>query len=161
MKTQIFNQAKAVLLSTILVASSVMALPATAGDQGLDVFGESQQKHKKNKHHQKREFRKMVKVLDLSDEQKAQIKAIRAQAKEDKKASKETMRAFKQSVKPLAHSDELDEQAVLDLFETNKDFFAQQLLAEVKTKHAIYQVLTPEQRIKWQAYKEARKLNRK
>ena len=162
MKNQIINQSKVILLSAALIGTSLTALSVNASDTGYNNGAEQQQQYKqgkKSKHHNK-EFKKMAKYLSLTDEQKVQIKAIKAEAKARNEAIRDDMRVFRAETKVLVQAEQLDEQAVLSSFDAHRDTFAQKELNRAKTKHAIYQVLTEEQRVKWQEFKAKGKKNR-
>ena len=112
-------------------------LPAIAHEHGEGGF-----------HGKKRALKHMARYLGLSDEQIDQIKEIKAQAKTDREASKSTMVMFGEQVKALMENEEFDESSFLALHSEYQSSLTQAALQRAKTKHAIYQVLTEEQKLK-------------
>ncbi|TPH17751.1 Spy/CpxP family protein refolding chaperone [Litorilituus lipolyticus] len=106
-------------------------------------------------------FRKMAKVLELTDSQKEQIKTIKLSAKEQNQTLKESLKQMKVEQKALIHADVFDEHAFTALFNAYQPTIAQAALAKAKTKHAIYNVLTAEQKAKWQTFMDKKQQRRK
>jgi len=104
----------------------------------------------------KRHFKKMAKYLELTEEQKTQMKAIRAEAKTQRSEFKESMSGFHQQVKALMQAETFDEQAFSVLQSQYQGNFQHMALIKAKTKHAMFQVLTSEQQEKMQEFKEKR-----
>ncbi len=103
---------------------------------------------------QKNSIKKMTKFLDLSKDQQIQIKAIKAQAKESNIALRSKMKAFRSEVKALMRAKEFDEQAFNTLHSENQENSMKVALQKAKIHHSILQVLTEEQRLKWQTFME-------
>ena len=99
----------------------------------------------------------MTKALSLSDQQQAQIKAIKQANKTENEALKGSMKAFKMAEKSLIQAKVFDEQAYLALRNHYQQTFAQIALSKAKTKHAVFNVLTPEQQEKWMKIMKKRK----
>lgn len=106
-------------------------------------------------------MKKMARYLALSEQQITQIKEIKQQSRAEGEVLRDTMKAFKEQVKALKNSAEFDEQAFTAIYAQYQDTFAQMALQKAKSRHAVYQVLTEEQRAKWQAFKEKRKAKRR
>lgn len=157
MKNQLLNPGKALLMSVILIGSSLSLISTSVAASELSSTVEISQHEKKKAKHHKRQLRKMAKVLQLNDEQKEQIKSILRNGKAEHKLNREAMAAFKQEIKVLSEADVLDEAAVLSSYNSHSAVFENKVLTKIKTKHAILQVLTSEQRVKWQKHKAKRK----
>jgi protein CpxP len=114
---------------------------------------------KKNHHHSKRMMKKMARYLGLSDVQKSQIKAIKAQGREQQELLRVELKQFKEAEKALINIDieTLDEEAYIALYASYQETFAQVALAKAKTKNALFNVLTTEQQEKWLSKMEGRK----
>ncbi|HHH18959.1 MAG TPA: hypothetical protein ENK86_00385, partial [Campylobacterales bacterium] len=117
--------------------------------QGQHCKGEKG-KHGKHfgKHHKRGgHFAKIMKQLDLTDEQKKQLKALRDEKREDRKAKREVMKGERSAV--LANA--------LTAEGFNKAQFIQDATAKAQTKIAqraedmekMFAVLTPKQRTKF------------
>ncbi|WP_158966817.1 Spy/CpxP family protein refolding chaperone [Paraglaciecola sp. L3A3] len=86
----------------------------------------------------------------LSAEQTAAIESIKSQSKESAEVLKEKLKAFKQAERSLITSAEFDAESWTSLRqEYQHDFLAMSVL-QAKTKHDMWNVLTPEQQSKMQ-----------
>ncbi|WP_185962529.1 Spy/CpxP family protein refolding chaperone [Thalassomonas sp. M1454] len=113
----------------------------------------------KNRHHD--EMRMFISKLDLSEEQSAQIKAIKAASKEQIKALKgEREEGSKEELESLFTAPTFDEQAFLDLQSKKSEKMNQAALIMAKAKHATYQVLTEEQKQKYAQLKQQHRAKR-
>jgi len=110
-------------------------------------------KHRGGKHHGKMMFKK----LDLSDAQKEQMRAIMTAHKE---ANKESKAAYKADMKALMDAPVFDEEQAQTLIAEREAQRADQQLSMLKMKHEMYQVLTEEQKVKYDQ-REAKKMERK
>jgi len=139
-------------LSAIIALSSISSAHAYYDDFALDAPKNHQ---KMGKFHKKMKQR-MIKALDLTEQQQAQIKAIRTQAKDDNQSTREALKAFKQEAKELVQAETFDEQAFTALQQSYQASFTEAGLAKAKSKHAIFNILTAEQQEKWQQIMEKR-----
>jgi len=100
--------------------------------------GESNEYHRKGKNR----LHRLVKKLDLSDEQKAQVKDIfanmSAKHKNDSAGLKEQMQS-------LMQASEFDENKFEAIHLKRQENFQKMAMKKAKTRHAIMQVLTAEQ----------------
>jgi Spy/CpxP family protein refolding chaperone len=138
MKT-IFSTVAVCIVITFANVASV-----NASDHGIDSNVQGH-KHQEYKHKMKH----MAKALSLSEQQKAQIKVINMQAKEQHQTLRESMKEFKVAEKQLLQTEIFDEQAYNALHDTYQVTFAQVALIRAQTKHAFFNVLTAEQQLKW------------
>lgn len=90
--------------------------------------------------------KKMADTIQITDAQKAQIKAIRSKAKEAKESNKQELAKIKSQLKNFATTDKVDEQALDKLASQKASILAAMTKSRVMTKNAIYNVLTPEQK---------------
>lgn len=130
------------------LALPLMVLQANATPTASDtVKTEAKKQHKKQhkKHHM---LRKMARFLDLSEQQKLQIKDIYQQARQDKSVLKQSRVAYQTQLQQLLSAKDFDEQAFETLRQTYASTFNDAALARAKTKHAVFQVLNEEQRKK-------------
>ena len=123
----------------------VIAFTSVASVNASDLVFDGDRQHHVSKHKLKR----LAKMLSLSEEQQTQIKAIKAQAKEQHQGLRESMKQFKAKEKELLQAKLFDEKAYGDLHDAYQPIFTQRALMRVKTKHAIFNVLTPVQQEKW------------
>lgn len=137
-------------LASISTLCAVMAISSTAYVSASDhesIYNSSKHHHKSGE--RKHMMKHMTKALSLTDQQQADIKVIKEQAKEQYKSLHESKMQFKQEAKALVHAENFDEQAFIALQGSYQASFEQAGLAKAKTKNAIYNVLTTEQKVKW------------
>jgi len=109
-------------------------------------------KQRGGKHHGKMMFKK----LDLSDAQKEQMKTIMTAHKE---ANKESRSEYKANMKALMDAPAFDEEQAQTLIAEREAQRADKELSMLKMKHEMYQVLTDEQKVKYDQ-RETRKMQR-
>ncbi|WP_223669017.1 Spy/CpxP family protein refolding chaperone [Kangiella shandongensis] len=130
-------------LSMVAFFTGALAVaPAQAG---------SKHKHHHHGHHH------ILKKLDLSEEQKAQIKEIKMNAKTEKKALYKSIKEYKSALKELVKSDNYSEQAVRSLHAQYQSVFADKAVLKANMYNQIEQVLTDEQKAKRAQIKEKMK----
>ena len=100
---------------------------------------------KKTKNHQASSFKKYLKRLNLTEEQKLKLTDIRAETKSELALYKDDMKAYKAAKKTLLESDELDESSLTDLYAQYQSTFSAVELIKTKRMFALKQVLTEEQ----------------
>jgi protein CpxP len=137
------------ILSTLLLTFMGTAL---AQDTGKD-FADSA---KKGRHHQRgnqsmpavEQMMRGIRHLDLSDEQKANIRSIMKNLKaEERPLAKET-KAGHEQLKELIKAESFDELAVTALAEHEGALTAERLIIASRAMSAVYGQLTDEQRMK-------------
>lgn len=139
------------LIGTILVSSlAILPVQEVIAKEGQTVQTERMKKGKK--HPMMRQFKKMAKHLALTDEQKTQVKAIFEQTKQSSKEHRAAMKDFKEQVKSLMAAPVFDEKAFTELHSQYQTNFTEMALQKAKSKHAIMQVLTAEQREKYMKF---------
>ncbi|GAA4355834.1 Spy/CpxP family protein refolding chaperone [Kangiella marina] len=129
----------AYLSMVALFAGAFAVAPAQAGPN-----------HDSHKHAKKHDRGGMyiLKKLDLSDEQKAEVKSIMKNAKEQKKGLHESLKAYKQALRDLVNSPDYSEQAVRSLHAQYQSVFADKVVIKANASHQINALLTPEQQAK-------------
>lgn len=115
-----------------LFAGALAVAPAQAG---------SKHKHHHGHHH-------ILKKLDLSEQQKSQIKEIKMNTKEQKKELYKSIKEYKSALKELVQSDNYSEQAVRSLHAQYQSVFADKVVLKANMARQIDQVLTDEQKAK-------------
>ncbi|MFY8273565.1 Spy/CpxP family protein refolding chaperone [Pseudoalteromonas sp. SSDWG2] len=131
---------KALLIAGLLTVS-VSSAAAWAGHHGEG-------------HKQRGMFaERMMRALDLSEQQQAQIKALREQHKSElNRGGRREMKASMDSL--VRTSAEFDEQAVKELLASKQEERLQHQVARVKMQHQIWNILTEEQQEKFAQMKE-------
>lgn len=111
-----------------------------------------------HKHHgnMKKSLRRLAKKLDLTAEQRSEIKAIFAGMKEDRKANKVALSSYKEQMKSLHAESEFDENKFNAIYAEFQESFKQLAMEKAKSRHAIMQVLTPEQQEKYSSMRKRR-----
>lgn len=132
----------AAILSIVLVAMGAMFVFAQDGagqKDGKRGFG------KRGGHHR---GGMMLRGLDLTDEQKAQVKAVTQASRESSKPLREQMRANRQKLQTLSESGNFDQAQVQALADEQGKLTAQMIVEKEKVKSQISAILTPEQKAK-------------
>lgn len=103
-----------------------------------------QQDESRDHHHRKGKNRlhRLVKKLDLTDEQRVQVKAIFANMSAKHKNKSDEL---KEQVQSLMQASEFDEAKFEAIHLKRQEKFEKMALEKAKMRHAIMQVLTPEQ----------------
>ena len=135
----------AILAFAITAAGAVFVLGQTGGDDTP----------RKAPHSRHGKFGKrgmggdrMFRHLDLTDEQKAQVKAIREASRENTKALHDSMREVRKQIAVLGTEGPLD-MAQLELLAGQQAEYQKQMIIErQKTKAQVFALLTPEQKAK-------------
>ncbi|MCL2915282.1 Spy/CpxP family protein refolding chaperone [Shewanella corallii] len=139
---------KSIVLATV-TGVALMSAPAMAGHHG----GEGH--HQKGGHKMKRcdlMGHGMFRGLDLTSEQKDQIKAMVKTQKEEVRAKRnsEEGKAFRQQMKTLITSAEFDKAQAEELIAQKQEKHQQGMLMRLETQNKIYNMLTSEQQQKLQ-----------
>ncbi|CZF80217.1 CpxP family protein [Grimontia marina] len=133
------------------IAATVIALPLMMGSMSAMAFG--------GKHHGGEGMhggkgmmgKHLLRGVDLTDEQKAELKTLREQKREAMKANKGEFRtqmmAERQQMQELMLADNFDEAAVRALAEKMVDQRVERRIAMVKSQHEMMSILTPEQKV--------------
>lgn len=87
----------------------------------------------------------MFDKLDLTQEQKNQISAIKEKYKEQMKSNREEYKKLLSSMHDLIKSDKIDNAKLDDLINQKKELVASQFKLRIQMKHEIYHILTPSQ----------------
>lgn len=142
------------LASLILISSIAMSFTTSAmtTDTSSKIASHNMHQHG-GKHQMKRQLKKMAKYLSLSDEQRQKVKEIFKQTKEEKMAIKESLAGYKTQVKSVMDAAIFDEKAFKDLHSQYQSQLTEGALLKAKTKHALLQLLTQEQREKLENFK--------
>lgn len=100
---------------------------------------------------------RMFKQLDLTEDQKAQMKAIREQSRESTKSLREQMKANRQQLQQLTDNGQFNEASVAAVAQQQGQIHAQMIVAKEKVKAQMFNVLTAEQKAKVAQLKAERK----
>ena len=144
------------IFATCLFMSSPHA-SAEPRDHGMHYKQNGVGEYKKHgKHHDK-----WLKKLDLSEEQRQQVKAISDELKPQLKEKKAELKDVSKQIRKLAMSDNYDEGQVNDLADRKGDIVAELTKLKAAKKARIYALLTPEQKEKLADLREKKKDKRK
>lgn len=97
----------------------------------------------------KKHLHRLAKKLDLTPEQRSEIKVIYSSMKEDRQANKATFSGFKQQVQSMLQASEFDENQFTNIYAKYQPSFQKSAMEKAKVRHAVMQVLTPEQQEKF------------
>tara|TARA_R110000744_G_scaffold16472_6_gene45367 strand:+ start:2772 stop:3257 length:486 start_codon:yes stop_codon:yes gene_type:complete len=103
------------------------------------------------KHHakMKKHMHRLAKKLDLTSEQRDEIKVVFSGMKEDRLAHKANFTGFNEQVKSLLQASKFDENKFDAIYAEFQPNFQKMAMDKAKIRHAIMQVLTPEQQKKF------------
>lgn len=91
---------------------------------------------------------RMFKHMDLTDDQKAQMKAIGQANRESTKTLREQIKANRQQLQQMTENGQFDEAAVSAVAQQQGQLHAQMIVAKEKVKAQMFNVLTNEQKTK-------------
>lgn len=103
-------------------------------------------RHHGEHHHGKRHGDMMLRGLDLTDAQKADIKALREAAAPDMRAAKKDAFEAHKQLRELTLSGKFDQSKAETLAKTGADAMAKASVLKAKTDSEVLALLTPEQR---------------
>ena len=103
----------------------------------------------------------MLRGLDLTDDQKNQVKQIMEASKSKVQPLRESMKANRDKLRQATADGKFDEAQVQALATEQANISAQLLVERTRTKSQIFQILTPEQRTKAAQVKESFKGGKK
>jgi len=129
------------ILSPIALSLALVTLPASAG--------QGQHKH--------RGFHSMLQQLELSEQQRQDIRQTISQSRADRAVYREDLRALREEIKGYTHTDSWNEVAVRELLSQQEHLLATIKLQKAQKKHAVWNLLSAEQQQQWQTLKEQRK----
>lgn len=141
-KIKLFKPLTTSVATIMFIGLSVLSTNIHAADTTEHI---SVVKKEGKNHHKSSSFKKYFKRLNLTDEQKGQLKIIQAESKAERKLYKDDEKAYKASRKLLLENDALNEEALTDLHAQYQSTFAAIELARTKKMFAVKQVLTEEQ----------------
>jgi Spy/CpxP family protein refolding chaperone len=142
---------------SVLLASAVltMSLASTSAfalnnDEGHDrkYNNHAIKSTQKYEGYMQHKLKKMVRYLDLTSEQREQVKVIHQQARESRSVLKDSLQNFHQQSEVLMMEADFNEQAFIDLQSQYQDSFIQMALIKAQTKHRFIALLTEEQKEK-------------
>ncbi|MEQ9108480.1 MAG: periplasmic heavy metal sensor [Limnobacter sp.] len=140
------NVSKLAIQKMIAVTAMAMAIPMSAYAGHHEEGGEKQ--HSEMRHHQKHGGMGMLKQLDLTQAQQAQVKQIMQKQRSDMKTAMSDRRAHREEMKSLVENDTFDAAKAERLIAEQQDQERAMKMSMLRTQHEIYKVLTPEQREK-------------
>jgi protein CpxP len=131
------------------LSGSALAVEKRAGD-GPATYDMRKERH----------FDRMAEALDLTPEQREQIKAIRA-AEQDKVAPlKEQLRKGREQLRVVTEQQPFDEAAVRALAADQAEIRTEMIVSHARVKNQIHALLTPEQREKAEQMRSSMKERR-
>ena len=141
----------AIILTVVLTAMGAMMIFAQtdSNTEGKREFG-------KKGHHGKRSGKRghrggkgmMLRGLDLTDAQKAQVKQIMETSRTNTKSVHEQMKANRQQLEASSANGNFNQAQVQSLAAQQGNLHAQMIVEKERVKSQIYQILTPEQKAK-------------
>ncbi len=90
----------------------------------------------------------MDKALDLTDAQKAQVKALHEAQRATMQPIHQQLEAAHKAIEAASSNGNFNEAAIRAIISQNQEAFTQAIVAEAKMKSDFYKILTPEQQAK-------------
>lgn len=131
------------LLPAILMSGAAMVQAHEHGEE-KDHDGKTHHQHKKSGMHQ------MFESLDLSNQQKTDIKSLMKAHYGDNRDEMKSRWVLRKQMMQLSYSDEVDQQRLNDLIEASTEMHADHLADKAELHQSIYQLLDQEQQQKLQ-----------
>lgn len=141
------------ILSIVLVAMGAIFIFAQKGEngEGKKHFG------KRGNHRGGGGAGFFLRGLDLTDEQKAQVKQIMEASKEKNKTLHESVKANHQKLEEISANGNFDEAQVTAIANQQGALHAQMIVEKERVKSQVYAILTDEQKAKAAQMKEQMK----
>lgn len=136
------------VISVLVFAISSVSAHATEKNQDNHSQIMSHQKAEGHQHSQKKmqkQLRRLAKRLALSQEQRKTVKALFKAEKAENQEDKVAMLGFKAQVKLLLQASDFDENKFDAIYMEFQPSLQKSAMKRAKIRHAIMQVLTPEQ----------------
>lgn len=142
------NSSRHTIHKMIAITAMAMSIPLAAQampDQAHGQHGDHHTEHHGKMHHH---GMGMLKQLDLTEEQKTQVKAILDKQRGTMKNAMSERRTHREEVRTLVEAPEFDRAKAAALIKKQQARELDAKLDMLQTQHDIYKVLTPEQREK-------------
>ena len=142
-----------ILIPALLAAALVCSALFAAAADPLAVSGTAVEKRAgdgpaKYEMRKERHFDRMAEILDLTPEQREQVKAIRAAEQEKIAPLREQMREEREQMRAIIEKQPFDEAAVRSLAAAQAEIRTEMFVSHARVKNQIHALLTPEQRQK-------------
>jgi protein CpxP len=140
------------LLAMTLVVSSVGLVTVVSAMPFADGPGCGRAGHytAHSKHHGGRgpNLERLADRLDMTEQQRAEIKTMLDDSRQQMKGLREQMRANRAQLRDLTQQAEFDEAAVRNVADEQGDLKAEMIVLRARQRHEMKAVLTDEQRVK-------------
>ena len=130
-----------IFIGTMLVTGILSGM--AFADRGNPPSLEDRQDRMEMKHEKRMDV--MADVLDLSETQQDQIRAIHEKERAEKEGTMQQMRADHEQMRVLLDSDTFNEAAISSLAKKQASLKAEMFVSRAKVKHEVFQLLTAEQ----------------
>lgn len=115
-----------------------------------------------NPHHGgKHQLKEIFAQLDLTDEQRQDLRQYMREGRQDSSTFRQDMRYLSNQLKALVHSDVWNEEAVRNIIQQRQELHVQQSLTKATKQHQVWQTLTPEQQAKFDELKQLKRADRR
>ena len=139
------------IIGTLLVAGSAFAWPGGHNKKNCDGFqgyrgqGMTQEQHKDQ---MKNRLEKMAVILDLTEQQKGQLKTLFEKKWQDRQSMRTKMEASRETLREYKQGNTFDESEFRAMAQKHADLKTEMMVQQAKTRQQIFAVLTPEQQQK-------------
>jgi len=140
MKTRILVWAFVVAL----VANGAM-LNAAVASPGYGKWDDDDVRAERMEHRSERRMERMAEILDLSEDQQAQIEAIHQAAREENQQYREQLQASHEKIRELCEADTVDREAIRSEVASQVDAKTALIVTRAEVRSETFKLLTPEQ----------------
>ena len=130
-----------IFIGTMLVTGILSGM--AFADRGKTLSLEDRQDRMEMKHEKRMDA--MAEVLDLSETQQEQIRAIHEKERAEQEGTMQQMREDREQMRVLLDSDTFDEAAIRSLANKQAILKTEMFVSRAKVKHEVFQLLNAEQ----------------
>lgn len=142
-------------LAALTLSAAVSAHQSDRGEGYHRFGGDPEQRQQMMEKHSERRMEKMKRYLELTDDQVTQLKALFEEHKSGK-AEGASPKALHQAMRDLDPTDSDYQNKVNELITSAQKQMAERMQARATMRQQVYQILTPEQRIKMELMEDMR-----
>ncbi len=135
---------------TLLAGATVLAQPSAS--DGPAEFKPTRFKQAPHRPHPRMRLMRMAWVLDLSPEQKEQMRQLLQEQRDQFRQLRQQQRETRLAIMALQKSDRADEKALNALLDQATELYRQKLELRMHAREALEAILTEDQREQWQQW---------
>ena len=151
---------RSTILTAFILAFAIIATAQQRANNAERPRGDRQEQMQRAQPNQGKQHLAMMKRLDLTDEQKEQVQEIHLNGQKAMLPMRNQLREEMARLRTLTTSENYDEQAVQETIQTIAGLRADMMLEQVSHHQEIRELLTDEQRIKFDSFQHNKQNSR-